>query len=117
MLAVLISADSLWEALVFAVIWGVFSGGLGSLENMVLAQYFGRGSFGTILGLFAPMQMVALGLGPALASTVRALAGNYDVLYAAMIAAYLVSAVLMYIARPPRRPIREPAEAVVSAGG
>ncbi|MEE8465994.1 MAG: hypothetical protein V3S68_05900, partial [Dehalococcoidia bacterium] len=75
-----------------------------------------RGSFGTILGIFSPMQMIALGLGPALASTVRALAGNYDVLYLAMMAAYLVSAVLMYIARPPRRPIREPSETVSSSG-
>ena len=112
MTAFLIAVDSLATALVFAIVWGVFSGGLGSLENMVLAQYFGRGSFGTILGYFSPMQMIALGLGPALASTIRSIAGNYDVLYGAMAVAYLVSAVLMYIARPPRRPIREPAEAV-----
>ena len=116
MTAFLISVNSLAAALVFALVWGVFSGGIGSLENMVLAEYFGRGSYGTILGYFSPMQMVALGLGPALASTVRALAGNYDVLYGAMMAAYLVSAMLMYIARPPRRPIREPAEAVSSGG-
>ncbi|MEE8465499.1 MAG: MFS transporter [Dehalococcoidia bacterium] len=116
MTAFLISVESMGAALVFAVVWGVFSGGLGSLENMVLAEYFGRGSFGTILGIFSPMQMIALGLGPALASTVRALAGNYDVLYAAMAVAYLVSAVLMYLARPPRRPIREPAETVSSSG-
>ncbi len=114
MTAFLIAVDSLATALVFAIVWGVFSGGLGSLENMVLAQYFGRGSYGTILGYFSPMQMIALGLGPALASTIRSVAGNYDVLYGAMVVAYLVSAVLMYIARPPRRPLREPAEAVSS---
>ena len=114
MTAFLIGVDSVGSALVFAVIWGVVSGGLGSLENMVLAEYFGRGSFGAILGIFSPMQMIALGLGPALASTVRGLAGNYDVLYVAMMAAYLISAVLMYVARPPRRPVREPAEAVSS---
>ncbi len=62
------------------------------------------------------MQSIALGLGPALASTVRSLAGSYDVLYVAMVAAYLASAFLMYIARPPSRPIREPAEAVSSSG-
>ena len=110
----LLTVDSVAAALVFAVVWGVFSGGLGSLENMVLAEYYGRGSFGTILGYFSPMQMIALGLGPALASTVRALSGNYDVLYGAMMVAYLVSGVLMYLARPPRRPVREPAEAVLS---
>ena len=107
--AFLIGVNSLAAALVFALVWGVFSGGLGSLENMVLAEYYGRGSFGTILGIFSPMQMIALGLGPALASTVRGLAGNYDGLYGAMMAAYLVAAVLMFLARPPRRPVLEPA--------
>jgi MFS family permease len=75
MMVFLLSVDSIGEALIFAVIWGVFSGGLGSLENMVLAEYFGRESYGTILGVFSPLQMIALGLGPALASTVRILAG------------------------------------------
>ena len=112
MTAFLITVDSLAAALVFALVWGVFSGGLGSLENMVLAEYFGRGSYGTILGYFSPMQMIALGLGPALASTVRSLAGNYEVLYGAMMAAYLVSAALMYIAQPPRRPVWRPVAAV-----
>ena len=112
MTAFLITVDSLAAALVFALVWGVFSGGLGSLENMVLAEYFGRGSYGTILGYFSPMQMIALGLGPALASTVRSVAGNYEVLYGAMMAAYLVSAALMYIAQPPRRPVRRPVAAV-----
>ena len=115
MMALLISVDSVGEALLFAVIWGVFSGGLGSLENMVLAEYFGRNSYGTILGVFSPVQMIALGLGPGLASTVRALAGDYFYLYVAMGVAYLLSAVLMYLARPPRRPTREPAEAVSSS--
>lgn len=115
MMAYLLSVQSLSAALVFALIWGVFSGGLGSLENMVLAEYYGRNSYGTILGIFSPLQMVALGMGPALASTVKLVAGNYYALYVAMMIAYFLSAVLMYIARPPRRPLREAAEAV-SAG-
>ena len=90
MMAFLLSVDSVWEALIFAVIWGVFSGGLGSLENMVLAGYFGRGSYGTILGVFSPLQMIALGLGPGLASVVRALAGDFYILYFAMGVAYFV---------------------------
>lgn len=114
MMALLISVDSVGEALLFAVVWGIFSGGLGSLENMVLAEYFGRGAYGTILGVFSPLQMIALGLGPALASAVRILAGDYYPLYIAMGAAYFASAILMYVARPPRRPLREPPEAVSS---
>ena len=57
--------------------------------------------------------MIALGLGPALASTVRTLAGEFTPLYIAMGAAYFISAVLMFLARPPRRPIWEAAEAAL----
>ena len=114
MMAFLLSVDSVGSALIFAVIWGIFSGGLGSLENMVLAGYFGRGSYGTILGVFSPLQMVALGLGPGLASTVRALAGDFYILYIAMGLAYFISAVLMYLAKPPPRPVRESIEAVLT---
>ena len=106
MMVFLLTVDSVGEALIFAVVWGVFSGGLGSLENMVLAGYFGRGSYGTILGVFSPLQMVALGLGPGVASVARTLAGDFYPLYVAMCAAYFISAVLMYIAKPPRRPAR-----------
>jgi sugar phosphate permease len=114
MMVFLISVNSLLEAMVFAVVWGVFSGGLGSLENMVLAQYYGRNSYGTILGVFSPLQMIALGTGPALASTVKLATGDFYSLYVAMMVAYLASAVLMYLARPPRLPIRAPAEEVSS---
>ena len=111
MMIYLMTVNSVSQALLFAVVWGVFSGGLGSLENMVLAEYFGRESYGTILGVFSPLQMVALGMGPALASTARSLAGDFYPLYLGMAAAYFVSAVLMVVAKPPRSPIREIAEA------
>ena len=113
MMVFLLSVDSIGDALIFAVIWGVFSGGLGSLENMVLAEYFGRECYGTILGVFSPLQMIALGLGPATASTVRSLAGDFTPLYIAMGTAYFISAVLMFVAKPPRRPVRESAEAAL----
>ena len=113
MMVFLLTVDSVGVALKFAVVWGVFSGGLGSLENMVLAGYFGRGSYGTILGVFSPLQMIALGLGPGLASVARTLAGDFYPLYVAMGAAYFISAVLMYIAKPPGRPARAEAESVI----
>lgn len=105
MIAYLITVDSLAGALGFAVAWGVFSGAVGSLEYMVLAQYYGRASYGSILGVSAPFQTVALGLGPALTSTVRAATGDYTTLYVVMIAAYSCAVVLIILARPPVRTV------------
>lgn len=103
LLAYLNVVDSLAGALVFALVWGVFSGAVGSMENMMLAQYYGRDSYGSLLGMFAPFQTAALGLGPALSSLLRDYAGSYTLLYVAMVAAYLVSAALLYLARAPAR--------------
>ena len=103
LLAYLTMVDSLAEALVFALVWGVFSGAVGSMENMMLAQYYGRDSYGSLLGLFSPFQTAALGLGPSLASVLRTVSGSYGMLYVVMVAAYLASAALLYLARAPVR--------------
>ena len=103
LLAYLTLVDSLAEALAFALVWGVFSGAVGSMENMMLAQYYGRDSYGSLLGLFSPFQTAALGLGPSLASVLRDVSGAYTLLYAVMVGAYLASAALLYLARPPVR--------------
>ena len=104
LLVYLTMVSSLAEALVFALVWGVFSGAVGTMENMMLAQYYGRDSYGSLLGIFSPFQTAALGLGPTLSSVLRSLSGSYDLQYLVMVGAYLTSACLLYLARPPARP-------------
>ena len=111
LLASLTMVDSLAEALMFALVWGVFSGAVGSMENMMLAQYYGRESYGSLLGMFSPFQTAALGLGPTLASVLRNVSGSYDLQYIVMVGAYLTSAFLLYFARPPQRALTTQSEA------
>lgn len=103
LLGFLTMVDSLADALVFALAWGIFSGAVGSMENMMLAQYYGRESYGSLLGLFSPFQTTALGLGPSLAALLHQVSGAYTLLYAVMVGAYLASAVLLFMATPPVR--------------
>ncbi len=106
----LITVDSLSSAYLFAVIWGLSSGSVGSLEHMMIAQYYGRDSYGSILGAFGPMQTMALGLGPGLGAVIRDVTGSYDMLYVSMAGLYLVGTVLILLSTPPARPFRSPAE-------
>ena len=89
----------------FAVIigWGIVSGGLGMLGSMMLADYFGRASFGTIVGLTGPVQLGFLGLGPTFGSTLFSLTGGYATLFAYSVAAYGVSMLLIYAVKRPVR--------------
>ena len=98
--------NSLSMALVFTLIFGIASGPGGSLESMMLAQYYGRNSYGAILGVFAPFQTVMLGLGPALGALFRELAGPYTTLYYALAVLYFLAAAFVFWARPPRLPAR-----------
>ena len=102
----LLMVDSVWEAYAFGLLWGLFSGTTGVLESMLLAQYFGRGSFGAITGALTPLSMGALGLGPFLGAKVREVTGSYDELFVALAGVYLVAAVLIYLTRRPGRPVR-----------
>jgi MFS family permease len=95
------TVGSMPAAYTFGVLWGLFTGSVGVLEQMVLAQYFGRESYGAIVGSLTPLQMGALGLGPSLGALVHDITGSYDGLIMAVIGVYLLAALLIFLARPP----------------
>lgn len=102
----LLNVDSLISAYLFGICWGIVSGSIGALEEMLIAQYFGRYSFGTITGSLAPFTMAALGLGPFLGAGVREAFGSYDELYILLSIIYVVGAALIYFAKQPPPPVR-----------
>ncbi len=98
----LLTVDSTWEALLFAVLFGIAARGEGSIIVMIQAQYFGRGSFGAISGFSTPFQQVALGLGPSIAALIYDLAGaSYTVAFILFGVLYFASAVFIWFARKP----------------
>jgi sugar phosphate permease len=103
MVLYLTTVSSLAMALGFALVFGAFSGAAASLDSMMLAQYYGRGSYGSNLGVVVLFQTMALGLGPALGSVVREVAGSYNVLYIILAAAYITAGISIFLARAPRR--------------
>jgi MFS family permease len=97
----LLTVDTLPEAIVFAIIFGMAGRGESSLIMMMLAQYYGRDSYGTISGFITPFQMVGLGLGPLLGSISYDAAGSYSGAFVALSGAYMVAAVFLFLARRP----------------
>mgnify|MGYP001058012009 FL=1 len=97
----LLLLDSFKEALLFGLMWGLVTGTVGVLEQMLLAQYFGRKSYGSISGLLSPIQMLALGTGPILGAGIRDLTGSYDQLFTGLIGLYVVALLLLIKVRTP----------------
>ena len=115
MVLFLMTVRSLPMAFAFALLWGISSGSVGTLETMILAQFFGRASYGTIIGALGPVQTTALGLGPILSSAFRDLTGDFSSLFVVIIGLQLLATLLVFFARPPALPSRAaagiPAEA------
>lgn len=98
----LLSVDSTWEALTFAVLFGLMARGETSIIVMIQAQYFGRNSFGAISGFSTPFQQVALGLGPSIAAFIYDLAGaSYTIAFVLFGGLYFASAVCIWFSRKP----------------
>ncbi len=93
-------------AMIFAVIFGITARGEVSLVNIILAQYYGRGSFGAISGFVNPFSMLGLGIGPIIASVAFDVYGSYHAVFIVFAALYMVSAVLYWLAKKPGFPIR-----------
>ena len=92
------------------VIWGAASGGLNVLGGMIIANYFGRHSFGSISGIMGPFQIIGLGLGPIIGAIMYDATGGYMYLFAFAIITYLAATMLFFFAKPPKMKIFQSVE-------
>ena len=92
-------------AVAFAALFGLAARGEGSILIAMVAQYFGRESFGAIQGFTAPFQLVALGIGPTFAAVLYdAFDQSYDVAFIAASVIFAVSSAFLWLARKPVSP-------------
>ena len=107
----LASASSLSAFYLFAVLFGMGFGGRNPLTVAIRGDYFGRASFGKILGLSTvPMNLLLLIAAP-LAGYMRDVQGSYTQAFYLLAALNFVGAVLFLMAkRPPAtQPVARPA--------
>ena len=98
---VLATASSLNTFYLFAVIFGMGFGGRNPLTVSIRGDYFGRASFGKILGLSTvPMNLLLLVAAP-LAGYMRDVQGSYTQAFYVLAALNFVGAVLFLMAKRP----------------
>ena len=104
----LLWVDSLLAAYVFGVLWGLFHGGLEVLKYILLADYFGRDSYGAISGSLRPFEAGGLGLGQLVGPLIYDFTGSYTLLIIASAGLLVLSAGLMLLTRRPAPKASEP---------
>ena len=114
---VLVLAPNLGMIYLFAVLFGIGFGGRTPLTTAIRGDYFGRASFGKILGISTlPMNAMLLIAGP-MAGLMRDELGDYDLAFLTLAGLNGIGAVLFLIARRPQLPAASPAPVPAAPAG
>ena len=95
--------------------WGVGSAGMGTGQNLLIPQYFGRAAQGAIRGFTAPIMIAAGALSPPLAGYMIAAGLSERTVFVIAGSVMLVAGSIFLPLRPPRLPARAPAVEVAAA--
>ena len=89
----------LWLGVVF---YGAGFSGMMIVQEVIWANYYGRLTLGTVRSTSLPLQVLIAGGGPVLINVVFDIVGSYRPAYTAFIGLYLLAALLVWFARPPK---------------
>jgi len=101
--ALLMQVGSTAAAYSFALLFGINARGAAVLTQVLIARYFGRRSFGAISSILDPFHKGGLGLGALFAGIAFDDSGDYQTIFTIFLVSYLVSALLIFLARKPER--------------
>ena len=99
---VLTLSSSLAMFYLYAVLFGIGFGGRNPLTTAIRGEYFGRTSFGRILGLSTVPMNVLLLIGSPMAGYMRDLQDSYDMAFLILAGFNFLGGVLFLFARKPR---------------
>ena len=111
---------SIYMFYVFAILFGIGFGGRTPLTTAIRGEYFGRASFGSILGVSTVPMNILLLISAPMAGFMRDQLGDYQWAFLTLAILNGIGAVLFLIARRPRIPAAQPAPATMApaaAGG
>lgn len=100
--AYVVTVHSAWGAVLFGGVFGMAARGEGALLAIMLANYYGRRSFGTISGFTTPFQMLGLGGGPLIASLINDVTDAYTAFWIASVGTFAAAGVMLWLARRPK---------------
>ncbi len=93
-------------ALLLTVFYGATARGQGAVLQLLIAQYYGRASFGAVSGTLLPIGYIGLGIGPLIGSVVYDLTGTYVAFLVTLVGLHVLSALFLLAAVRPRLPER-----------
>jgi len=104
-LTILLTAQSLWQVYLFVIIFAL-SYGVAPLQQSIIGDYFGRKRFATIRGTMALIEALPITIGPIYAGYIYDVTHSYQVAFVAFIVVYFLAAIVFFLAKSPKPPVR-----------
>jgi len=96
-------AHSAFMVIPIGISMGIGFGGFGMVQRVIYANYFGRQSAGTVLGMAVPLMAIAQGLGTVIAGAAFDIFGDYIAVFSLFAVLVVISIGVMYKVSPPTR--------------
>jgi MFS family permease len=100
--------DSVAMMMAVSVLNGLALGGNFVMRPLIVANYFGRNHLGAIGGIMRPLQIAGAASGPVAVAGLFDLTDNWHVAFGLVLVIWLISALSIAMASPPKAPIASP---------
>ena len=97
----IMNATTYLDAVAFGVVFGTAAGAWTLGFRLLIPNFFGRRSTGTIRGATAPIIAFIGPVGPTMAGVIRDITGNYDLAFVIFAGVFALAFVAMALAKPP----------------
>ena len=87
----------------YGALLGIAARGEGSILMLLIANYYGRRSYGAVSGLVQTALLVGLALGPVIMAQIREATGSYTLVFYSAAGTFTLAAVLLALAVKPKR--------------
>jgi sugar phosphate permease len=101
---IIMNATTYMGAVAFGVVFGTAAGAWTLGFRLLIPNYFGRRSTGTIRGATAPIIAFIGPVGPTLAGRIRDVTGDYDLAFLIFAGVFGIAFFAMLFAQPPKQP-------------
>jgi sugar phosphate permease len=113
--AAMLVIQNVWMLFIWAALMGINLGAFFQLQALTAVTYFGRDHIGAIRGLMGPFSTVSIALAPLVLGLLRDWQGSYAGGLLLVTTTWLLSALLLFLSRPPRPATADPV--ATPAGG
>ncbi len=96
----LLAGSSFYMAFIFAIIFGLATGGWTVSQMVMIPNYFGRMHAGSIKGFISPIEGTVGISGPLIAAFIFDEYGSYDLAFYGAIGAFTIGLISFYFAKP-----------------